>query len=404
MGGLNWSEGLKAGAVGLNIVAQNKRQETDLLYKQLSQANMQRFQQQQAAEDREWRSEESKANRDWRGEESGAERESRELIAENKLLADKERAKITDAHNKVLEGQGDTRNIIAQQQADTSADRAVTSAQIAATKPYTERIGDLQTQLDKGSLMMSEPEKKAITDQISVLQGKSQKAHEEAGLNRDELSIYRGLTNKGFPHETAFAYSQYPDDERKKIDTLAKEEEARGLDAKTAKRSAIGKYRSMSGNVPEFVPPAGEGSITPEVGEISTEQVDVKAPVVEPEVKTPAVEKPVTLPTTPEDTAAVEKSFLPSTEKAGYTGAMGTAVAKKQVIKAAEKAMSKITTAKEMKAFLGQLQATKEQKDQLIQKWYADREGKAAAQAVAEKNAQKSRDKAKKLRDYNTQT
>jgi len=61
--GLNWSEGLKAGAQGLALMQRSSEQKTDILYKQISQANMQRFQTGQAEADRAWRTEESEKQR-----------------------------------------------------------------------------------------------------------------------------------------------------------------------------------------------------------------------------------------------------------------------------------------------------------------------------------------------------
>ena len=61
---LNWAEGLKGGAQGLALMQRSSQQKTDILYKQVSEANMMRFRKEESATDREFRASEGALNRE----------------------------------------------------------------------------------------------------------------------------------------------------------------------------------------------------------------------------------------------------------------------------------------------------------------------------------------------------
>jgi hypothetical protein len=391
MGGLNWSEGLKAGAVGLNVLAQNKRQETDLLYKQLSQANMQRFQAEQATADRAWRSEESDKTIAARATEGGLDRTSRETISKASIASQAELTKATmeqtGAYQQAMIGDRQTgRQQTGELNSSTIFDRDI--------ERLNEELQAVQNNWE------STPEQKAAAQanfDVKVAQAELKQS------NPDGFKVYSKIYKDIKPtapnemtaaNELSMYMSGFDDTEAKKVRDAAKEaykqlpEKGPNGNAYNRKLAAynyaIDQHRKN--NPDSFDYQGSDAGPQPNIMTPETADGAVNPNQVIPVNNVGAISSPAgggsdSVASMGANDQAVEGGFIPP-EPPVNTSAMARQTGKKQAQINSEAAIMKIKTAKEMKAALNRMTSlTKEQKAEIVQRWYAQREETARQKA-----------------------
>jgi len=404
--GLNWSEGLKAGAQGLTLMQRNSEHKTDMLYKQISDANMMRFKEREFQADTKYRSDTlAETTRSRKATEALTKSTQESTAAYRETSSEQAASRLTETqrHNKVSEGI-----------AVSSESRRRVDSLLDAKEKEIEALG----------IMPDEA-------QLAPIHKKYERKIARAELPNDGAKAFdramKTLADTPDTLDFATRYGRMSAAERKTADANAAKMIKGGMGKSEAMARAIGSGQA------EFIQPEAKqmpdpaAGVTPTKGEgTSAQMTDPTTGITPDKTEGTSVQMPdpaAALPTgstagsggsgsvsvavnapavTPEDKAALEGMFNPK-QASAYSGSVSQAVNKKQALKQAEAVLSKIQTSVEAKQIIASLNLPQEQKDSLMEKWYKITDAGNKQFIESKSAAEEARAKVQALRDYNTQ-
>lgn len=248
--GLNWEKGLAGAAHGVGVMREQNNMNIDLLYKEVSETNRQRFANQQAADDRQFKAEQNDLDRelktkelDARTEETKENRLSREADRERNAQYQQDTLEERKQNNALLRDQQAQNTSIRSEEAETRKAEALSRKTEALESRYQDMVGGIN------GIQMSPEQKSELRDNVDR---QIREAEIQIYEGNEALRVYKAANKKleGSPvrDEVAYDYATTTPDNRTSIDARVKELEKAGATLPEAFTVATDEVLSGSRN------------------------------------------------------------------------------------------------------------------------------------------------------------